>query len=101
DSTQTFCLPLTLTFGTAALNGSYAFSTSGRVISGNTFFARTGSFNADGSGHIVGGIEDVNPQPSGISQKPISFSGSYSIGPDGRGTMQFCEPSTSNACSAP
>ena len=65
----------------------------------NGFFLRTGSFTADGSGHIIGGIEDVNPQPSGIAQKPITFTGAYSIGPDGRGTMQFCEPSSA-ACTA-
>ncbi|MBZ5699874.1 MAG: hypothetical protein LAN18_15155 [Acidobacteriia bacterium] len=101
DSTQTFCVPVTLTFGNASLQGAYAFSTSGRVIAGNTFFARAGSFTADGQGHLIGGHEDVNPQPSGITTlPPISFSGSYSIGPDGRGTMQFCEPSTSNVCPA-
>ena len=101
DSTQTLCLPLTLTFGAASLQGSYAFSTSGRVTSGNSFFARAGSFTADGSGHIVGGFEDINPVPSSISNPaPIPFSGSYTILPDGRGTMAFCEPSTSNSCSS-
>jgi hypothetical protein len=101
DSTQSFCVPVALTFGNFSLKGNYAFSTSGRVISGNSFFARAGSFTANGSGGLSFGFEDVNPQPSGIIQKPISFSGSYSIGPDGRGTMQFCEPSTSNVCTAP
>jgi hypothetical protein len=101
DPTETLCIPVTLTFGNASLQGAYAFSTSGRVIAGNAFFARAGSFTANGAGGLIGGHEDVNPQPSGITTlPPISFSGSYSIGPDGRGTMQFCEPSTSNVCTA-
>jgi hypothetical protein len=100
DATQTLCLPLTLTFGTASLQGSYAFSTIGRVTSGNSVFARAGSFTVDGSGHIIGGLEDENPQPINIKNvPPIPFSGSYTIGGDGRGTMAFCEPSTSNSCS--
>ena len=66
---------MTLTFGNASLQGSYAFSTSGRVIAGNSFFARAGSFTANGSGGLIGGIEDVNPQPTHRHQTPISFTG--------------------------
>jgi hypothetical protein len=101
DSTQTMSVTVTDTFGNAVLQGSYAFSTSGRQTSTSGFFSRVGSFVADGNGGLTGGLEDVNPVPSGISQEPISFSGSYSIGPDGRGTMQFCEPSNSNSCTSP
>ena len=100
-STQTLSVPVTVTFGNRVLKGSYAFSTSGRLTATNGFFARAGSFVADGNGGLTAGLEDVNPQPGGITQKPISFSGSYSIGPDGRGTIQFCEPSTSNVCTVP
>jgi len=98
DVTQTLCLTLTLTFGTDSLQGSYAFSMSGRVVSGNTVRARVGSFTADGSGHIIGGFEDINPQPPN-STAPIQFSGTYAIGPDGRGTMAFCEFTNSSNCS--
>jgi hypothetical protein len=98
DATQTLSLKLTLAFGNASLQGSYAFSMSGRVVSGNTVRARVGSFTA-ANGQIIGGFEDINPQPGTITGTPIQFSGSYSIGPDGRGTMAFCEPSTSNTCS--
>jgi hypothetical protein len=100
-STQTLSVPVTVTFGNGVLKGSYAFSTSGKLTATNGFFARAGSFVADGNGGLTGGLEDVSPQPMGITQKPISFSGSYSIGPDGRGTMQFCEPSTSSVCATP
>jgi hypothetical protein len=99
-STQTLSVPVNVVFGNRVLNGSYAFSTSGRLQANNGFFARVGSFVADGNGGLIG-LEDVNPQPSIVTLEPIPFSGSYSIGPDGRGTMQFCEPSNSSSCTAP
>ncbi len=101
DSTETMSVTVTDTFGPAVLQGSYAFSTSGRQTATSGFFSRVGSFVADGNGGLTGGLEDVNPQPSGTSPGPITFSGSYSIGPDGRGTMQFCEPSNGSACASP
>lgn len=97
DSTQAFCIPINLTFGSASLKGSYAFSAGGRVIAGNSFFARAGSFTADGSGRIIGGLEDSNQ--SGTVRQQRSFTGSYSVEPDGRGAMQFCEDITA-ACTA-
>jgi hypothetical protein len=91
DSTQTQTVTVSVTFGNAALKGAYAFSTSGRVISGNTFFARAGSFTAGGDGTLIGGDEDYNQvgQAAGKTRHP--FTGTYSIGQDGRGTMQFCD----------
>src|SRR5258706_6066754 len=99
-STQTMSVTVNVTFGNRVLSGSYAFSTSGRHQATNGVFSRVGSFVADANGGLTG-IEDVNPQPGTINAQPISFSGSYSIGPDGRGTMQFCEPATGNACTVP
>ncbi len=96
DSTQTFCVPVTVTFGNASLQGPYAFSLSGKFTATNDFFLRAGGFTADGSGHLKSGIEDFN-QPSGVTN--FSFTGTYSIGPDGRGTMQFCEHTVA-VCSA-
>jgi len=98
DSTQAFCLPVTLTFADASLQGSYAFSTSGRVIAGNSFFARAGSFTANGTGGLIGALEDIN-ESSGATEATPSFTGTYTIGGDGRGTMQFCEHTTV-ACSS-
>ncbi len=64
-----------------------------------------GSFSANG-GIIGGGLEDtnqggspniVNNQTSNTNPpSPRTFTGSYSIGPDGRGTMQFCEDTNSS-----
>jgi hypothetical protein len=99
-STQTMSVTVNVTFGNRVLSGSYAFSASGQLQATNGFFSRVGSFIADGNGGLTG-LEDVNPQPAIVTSEPISFSGSYSIGPDGRGTMQFCEPASGNACAVP
>jgi hypothetical protein len=94
-STQLFyCVPVQITFGPASLQGSYAFSTSGRVVSTNGFFARAGSFTASctagcATGTLTGGIEDKNQ--AGVVTQQVPFSGLYTIGPDGRGAMEFCE----------
>jgi hypothetical protein len=79
----------------ASLNGTYAFVTSGEVFTnGATFttsFARTGSFTADGAGGIkAGGVYDVVNAggSSTTSSAPIPITGgSYTVNPDGRGTL--------------
>jgi hypothetical protein len=94
-ASETLTATVTVVFGDAVLSGSYVFSTSGRLPT-HAFWARTGSFNAGGGS--LRGIEDTNQggSPNTVkTQRP--FTGSYSIGPDGRGTMQFCED-TSSAC---
>ena len=54
--------------------------------SGN-LFTRVGTFTADGNGNITTGLEDVNVCP-GVAT--LQFTGGrYSIGGDGRGTMQL------------
>jgi hypothetical protein len=95
-STQTMSVTVNVVFGNRVLSGSYAFSTSGRVISGNTFYARAGSFIAGGNGTLTGNVEDYN-QVGQTKANQLVFTGLYSIGPDGRGTMEFCE-NISTAC---
>jgi hypothetical protein len=97
DSTQTMSVTVTDTFGNAVLQGPYAFSTSGRVISGNSFFARAGSFVAGGDGTLIGIAEDYNQVGQALGATQLSFTGIYSISTDGRGTMEFCE-NISTAC---
>ena len=94
-STETMSVTATVVFGNAVLSGPYAFSTSGRLPT-HAFWARAGSFTAGGGALI--GIEDTNQggTPNTVTTQR-NFTGSYSIGPDGRGTMQFCE-GTSAAC---
>lgn len=85
-------------YGNSSLNGTYAFVTSGETIvntaSGPTIasLARTGSFTANGSGAIQGGVYDlvVFGVSSTTSSTPIPISGgSYTVHADGRGTLTF------------
>lgn len=88
-ATETMSVMITVNFGEKVLSGSYAFSTSGRLPT-KVFWGRVGSFTA-GGGSLTG-IEDTNQ--GGSSNTVITqrrFTGSYSIGSDGRGSMQFCE----------
>ncbi len=71
--------------GNAKLNGQYAFLLRGFDPLGT--YEVAGSFKADGQGHITWGLEDVN-----ATQGPwtsVSFTGSYHVGGDSRGTMQI------------
>jgi len=79
--------PPTGNFSNASLKGQYAFSMSGTELCAGqgSFFARAGSFTADGSGHITGGVEDVNVC-TGAFTLPFTNS-TYSISADGRGTL--------------
>jgi hypothetical protein len=84
-------------YGLASLNGTYAFVTSGEVItSGGTSatpFSRTGSFTANGRGGITGGVYDVVNAggSSTVSSSPIAImsGSSYTVNADGRGTLTF------------
>jgi hypothetical protein len=78
-------------FAPASFQGLYAFSLAGRNAAGPFF--RAGSFMADGAGHITGGLEDFR-DASCATASPISFVGSYTLGADGRGTMQFIDRCT-------
>jgi hypothetical protein len=99
DATQTFCVPVVLAYGNASLQGAFAFSTSGRVISTNAFFARAGRFTA-GAGTITGGLETYNEVGQGGATQH-NFIGSYNIAADGRGVMQLCEDTSASTCTAP
>src|SRR5260370_6241176 len=87
-------------FGNAVLQKAFAFSIRGRVISGNTFFARAGSFIAGGDGTLTGVVEDYNKVGQAGGATELAFTGNYSIGPDRRGTMQFCENSNTPCTAA-
>jgi hypothetical protein len=67
----------------AMLNGQYAFSFSGQNVNSSLIIA-AGSFTADGNGHISNGMEDVTV--AGTSSQSLTFTGTYAIGSDGRGT---------------
>ena len=85
DPSQSASATVSLSFGSASLRGSYAFSLTGKNAAGP--FARAGSFSADGTGGLQGGLEDVRDS-SGVRQN-VFFTGTYSVGADGRGTLSF------------
>ena len=80
--------PPTGNFSNASLLGQYAFAMSGVDGVTGAFVARVGSFTADGSGHVTGGLEDVvnlsNVAP--VSQISIT-DGTYQILANGRGSI--------------
>src|SRR5438309_7399368 len=61
--------PPTGTFTNASLNGPFAFSYTGS--DGGGFLAVAGSFQADGSGHITSGMQDINSGFGIITNSPI------------------------------
>jgi hypothetical protein len=74
-------------YSTSSLQGRFAFSLSGQIASGAFF--RAGTFTADGAGNLNSGLEDIN-ESIGVTPG-LSFAGTYSVTPDGRGTLQFAD----------
>jgi hypothetical protein len=74
------------TFTAASLKGQYAFSMSGVDPSG-AFIARIGSFNADGAGNILSGLEDVLPLAVGQASLVSFTGGNYQVQANGRGLL--------------
>jgi hypothetical protein len=75
-----------LTYSNFSLQSSYVFSLRGSDSSG--LLLRAGRFTADGNGNITAGVEDIN---NGVTlvQSAVSFTGTYAIGGDGRGSITF------------
>lgn len=76
-----------VTFGNSSLKGNYIYGLSGVDSNGNSFYA-VGAVTADGAGNITGGEEDLNDVTSGYFNA-TSTTGTYSIGSDGRGTLNL------------
>jgi hypothetical protein len=73
-------------FTLASLKGQYAFSMSGVDPSG-AFIARIGSFNADGAGNIISGLEDVLSLANGQASLVSFTGGTYQVQSNGRGLL--------------
>jgi len=65
------------------LDGEYAFEFTG--FDSNGVYQATGSFTADGDGHITAGLEDIN-NTSGPATS-IPFTGTYNVNGDNRGVL--------------
>jgi hypothetical protein len=76
-----------VTFNNSSLKGNYVFSLSGIDLNSFGFYA-VGAVVADGNGNITGGEEDLNDVSTGYFQAS-SVTGTYNVGPDGRGTLNL------------
>lgn len=77
-------------FSNSALSGDFSFSLGGIGSSGFDGSA-AGRFTMDGVGGISAGVEDVNDW--GVIDTNISFTGTYNVGQNGRGTATIIDPS--------
>jgi hypothetical protein len=68
----------------ASLSGQLAFTLVGAASNGTPFVVG-GVFSADGAGHVTSGTQDINS--GGAVTQNIAITGTYSIGPDGRGIL--------------
>lgn len=83
-------------FSPSNLNGTYVFSASGTDTNGAPY-AIVGTFTANGSGGITGGVLDLNdaefPTATPTAVPPVANAaisgGSYSLGVDGRGQVKL------------
>lgn len=81
-------------FSNKDLNGIYVFSVTG-TDAGFAFLTTVGTFTANGSGGITGGVLDMNdPLFTGPAVALPITGGSYNISPDGRGqaTLSVANP---------
>ncbi len=81
-------------FSQSNLSGTYVFSVSGSDSSSGAPYAMVGTFKANGSGGITGGVLDLNDAAFPASSiSPIANAsvsgGSYGLGVDGRGQIKL------------
>jgi hypothetical protein len=92
DPTKTASVTVTVTpaVNNAKMSGDYAFTFTGMRAGGPFVFAGVGRFTADGAGNLTNGEVDVNatqyPGPVVTNQ---AFTGTYAIGVDNRGVMNW------------
>ena len=91
DGTNSASETITVTYSDHSLTGPYSFSYSGDNQLG--FAAVAGSFVADGNGNIESGVEDIASFETGVTTQ-VSISGNYTVGPDGRGTVDLSNGNT-------
>ena len=106
DSNLTTSTPQPLSIAVAAgtaspttlFSGAYSFLFHGFDSGGNVEMA--GNFNASGNGTISGGQLDSNRSGGTLGIfTSSSFSGTYTLGSDGRGTMQWITTNSKGAVS--
>jgi hypothetical protein len=85
--------PPTGNFSNSSLKGQYTFSMAGQDGATGLNIARVGSFISDGNGKITSALEDASLENTALST--VTFTGgTYSIDPNGHGTLQFMQGTT-------
>jgi Bacterial Ig-like domain (group 2) len=74
-----------MTMSNANLSGQYAVFITNAGTRGQSFIVA--SFTADGNGNITAGIEDINASSGSTPAGGLAVSGTYTVYPDGRGTL--------------
>ena len=75
------------------LHGVYTFNLNRRNLTNGQLSYSIGSFNADGLGNVLNGVMDSNgPEFAAATQN--TFTGTYTVGSDGRGRMDIAIPPT-------
>ena len=99
DPFQSASASVNVTFSNASLAGDYVFlvtvgDTNQALGNAPGFSFAAGRFHADGNGILSAGVEDRNTLNQG-SATNVSFTGSYTVGTDGRGTATITTASGS------
>jgi hypothetical protein len=81
-------------YSVASLNGTYAFEMAGQDLGG--FFARVGSFVANGSGGITNGVLDLNSATVPGARTLTITNGTYTVGTNGKGTVGIVDSAGEN-----
>jgi len=76
------------------LHGVYTFNLNRRNLTNGQLSYSIGSFNADGLGNVLNGVMDSNG-PEFAAATEDTFTGTYTVGSDGRGRMDIAIPVTS------
>ena len=75
------------------LKGVYTFNLNRRNLTNGQLSYSIGSFNADGLGNILNGVMDSNG-PEFAAATENTFTGTYTVGSDGRGRMDLAFPTS-------
>jgi hypothetical protein len=93
DPPSTQCANDSQSTALVEFHGVYTFSLNRRNLSNGQLSYSIGSFNADGQGNVLNGVMDSNG-PEFTAPAQSTFTGTYTVGSDGRGRMDVAVAAT-------
>jgi hypothetical protein len=93
DAPSSQCTNDSQTTTLVELHGVYTFTLDRLNLSSGQIFHSVGSFNADGLGDVLNGVMDSNG-PKFTAATQDTFTGTYTVGSDGRGRVDIAIPPT-------